>query len=294
MIRPLTIATFLMACGSGLYIYQTKHESQVLDRTIEKTVRDTAAYREQSRLLAAEWTMLNDPETLRRYADTYLSLKTIAPSQFTSLADLDNRLPSVQAPPSPPGTTDEPPVVVATAPAAPSQVEAVVADDAARTPSRAASRVVAAPTVTTTARTTDPAPQDRKPTHVATADAPSKIAAAATRPPPPVAVATTETRSAEQRQVERRPAETRTAEAKVADVREPAPARPTVVATAQRAVIAAPAPTPLYPPVSHPAAPVAAQPSYSGGSLLGMARNTGASPSPRPTPVNATQWSNTN
>jgi len=96
MIRPLTIVTFLMACGSGLYLYQSKHEAQVLDRTIEKTVRDTIVYREQSRLLAADWTMLNDPEMLRRYADTYLALKTISPSQFTSLADLDSRLPPVR------------------------------------------------------------------------------------------------------------------------------------------------------------------------------------------------------
>ena len=66
MIRPLTIATFLLACGSGLYLYESKHEVQLLDRTIEKTVHDTTALREQSRLLAAEWTMLNDPERLRQ------------------------------------------------------------------------------------------------------------------------------------------------------------------------------------------------------------------------------------
>ena len=75
MIRPLTIATCLLACGSGLYLYQSKHEVQLLDRTIEKTVRDTGALREQSRLLSAEWTMLNDPERLRQFSDTYLSLK---------------------------------------------------------------------------------------------------------------------------------------------------------------------------------------------------------------------------
>ena len=93
MIRPLTIVTFLMACGSGLYLYQSKHEVQLLDRTIERTVHDTSALRDQSRLLAAEWTMLNDPgaaAAVLRHA--ILSLKTIAPSQFSSLADLDSRL----------------------------------------------------------------------------------------------------------------------------------------------------------------------------------------------------------
>ena len=106
MIRPLTIATCLLACGSGLYLYQSKHEVQLLDRTIERTVHDTGALREQSRLLAAEWTMLNDPERLRQFSDTYLSLKTIAPPQFTSLADLDSRLPA-PLPEAPSHGTDE-------------------------------------------------------------------------------------------------------------------------------------------------------------------------------------------
>jgi hypothetical protein len=97
MIRPFTIATCLLACGSGLYLYQSKHEVQVLDRTIERIVHDTGALREQSRLLAAEWTMLNDPDRLRQFSDTYLSLKTITPTQFASLTDLDARLPAPQA-----------------------------------------------------------------------------------------------------------------------------------------------------------------------------------------------------
>ena len=94
MIRPVTVATFLLACGSGLYLYQSKHEVQVLDRTIERSVRDTNVLREQSRLLSAEWTMLSDQDRLRQFSDTYLQLKTIAPSQYTNFADLDNRLPA--------------------------------------------------------------------------------------------------------------------------------------------------------------------------------------------------------
>lgn len=94
MIRLSTFATFLLAFGSSLYLYQSKHEVQLLDQTIKNTVRDTSVVRGQSHLLAAEWTMLNDPETLRRFADCYLSLKPVTLSQFTSLADLDRRLPS--------------------------------------------------------------------------------------------------------------------------------------------------------------------------------------------------------
>ena len=39
MIRPFTLVCFLLACGSGLYLYQAKHRVQMLDREIEKTVR---------------------------------------------------------------------------------------------------------------------------------------------------------------------------------------------------------------------------------------------------------------
>ena len=184
MIRPLTIATFLMACGSGLYLYQSKHEAQVLDRTIEKTLRDTATYREQSRLLAAEWTMLNDPESLRRFSDTYLALKTITPSQFTSLADLDARLPPVPPPPTSsdsdeetgepvaavpepapvPAATEAPPAVVADhpvqAPPRPAAASPVAAIASARPPERkvAASRLPATDAASKPSAT-DPAPR---------------------------------------------------------------------------------------------------------------------------------------
>ena len=52
----------------------------------------------RSRVLHAEWTLLNDPQRLQALADQFLSLKTVTPGQFTSLADLDSRLPAVRAP----------------------------------------------------------------------------------------------------------------------------------------------------------------------------------------------------
>jgi hypothetical protein len=97
MIRPLTCICFLMASGSGLYLYQSKHAAQVLDRTIEKTMHDADVVREQTRALRTEWTLLNEPERLRQLATLYLpTLKSVAPGQFTSLADLDGRLPPVR------------------------------------------------------------------------------------------------------------------------------------------------------------------------------------------------------
>ncbi|MFL5287337.1 MAG: hypothetical protein ACJ8AW_41780, partial [Rhodopila sp.] len=171
MIRPLTIVTFIMACGSGLYLYQAKHASQVLDRDIERTVHDTAALREQSRLLAAEWTMLNDPDTLRKYADQYLQLKSIAPTQFTSVADLNNRLPAVQIitpAAAPADTTDQD---EETAPAISSAAPEQAAPGDA-TPPMVAAPVVAAPVVATKEPKTPPSAAPVPPSMVATAKAP--------------------------------------------------------------------------------------------------------------------------
>ncbi len=98
MIRPFTFLCFLLACGSGLYLYQSKHRVEMLDHQIEQTVHATDQLREQTRVLHAEWTLLNDPQRLQALADQFLNLKPVAPGQFTSVAELDNRLPAVKAP----------------------------------------------------------------------------------------------------------------------------------------------------------------------------------------------------
>jgi hypothetical protein len=115
MIRTVTCLCFVMACGSGLYLYQSKHRVQVLDREIEKTVRGTETLREQIRVLHAEWTLLNDPQRLQALAEQFLDLKTVTPGQFTSLAELDTRLPAVRAP-EPPPPAEPPAIPVAQAP----------------------------------------------------------------------------------------------------------------------------------------------------------------------------------
>ena len=93
MIRPFTCLVFLLACGSGLYLYQSKHRARCSIEQIAQTVKSTEALREQTRMLSAEWTLLNDPERLRQLASQFLTLQTVSPNQFTSLADLDSRLP---------------------------------------------------------------------------------------------------------------------------------------------------------------------------------------------------------
>jgi hypothetical protein len=107
MIRPLTCISVLLACGSGLYLYQTKHHAQVVDRQIERTVQAITATRMQTRELAAAWTLLGNPDRLQLLANQYLDIKPVQPSQFVALSDLDNRLPAPRALPPPSATPDD-------------------------------------------------------------------------------------------------------------------------------------------------------------------------------------------
>ena len=137
MIRPFTCVCFLLACGSGLYLYQAKHRVQTIDREIEKVIRATSELREQTRVLHAEWTLQSDPQRLQALSDQLLNLKTVTPGQFTSMADLDGRLPPVRGPESPPseplpvpiadGSQPEEPAAIPLPPPKPATAVAVAA-----------------------------------------------------------------------------------------------------------------------------------------------------------------------
>ena len=95
MIRPFSLVCMVMAAGSGLYLYQAKHASQMLDREIDRTLKATDQARQRIGLLQAEYQLLNDQGRLQDLAGKYLTLKTTAPTQFTNFADLERRLPAV-------------------------------------------------------------------------------------------------------------------------------------------------------------------------------------------------------
>ncbi|HEY2133539.1 MAG TPA: hypothetical protein VGH36_11270 [Acetobacteraceae bacterium] len=135
MIRPFTCICMLLAAGSGLYLYQSKHQALMLDRNINKVLNSVDAARQRTGLLRAEYALLNDPSRLSDLSTQLLpGLKTTAPGQFTTMADLDKRLPPVGLPPEPaaaPLETDAAPVASADPappPATPDPAPAVVAD----------------------------------------------------------------------------------------------------------------------------------------------------------------------
>lgn len=93
MIRPFTLICMVSAFGAGLYLYQSKHHAQVLDREIMRTIKQTEATRERTGMLRAEWALLNEPDRLAELAKAHTSLTTLKPTQFVALAELAARLP---------------------------------------------------------------------------------------------------------------------------------------------------------------------------------------------------------
>jgi hypothetical protein len=112
MIRPFTCVCMVLAGVSGLYLYQAKHRVQLLDRDITNTIHATETARQRIGVLRAEWTLQNDPERLAQLADRFLTLKTVTPGQFTSMAELDRRLPPLRPPPeaTPPAMDEDTPI----------------------------------------------------------------------------------------------------------------------------------------------------------------------------------------
>jgi hypothetical protein len=173
MIRPITCICFLLASGSGLYLYQAKHRVNLLDRQIENTVQATDKLREQTRVLHAEWTLLNDPQRLQTLAGQFLTLKTVQPGQFTSMADLDSRLPPVPppepaTPPAPMEQPDSPPVAATTQPpeqppAAPEQVLAAAPQPPLAQKSAPVAQPPVAPAAVAAASLPAPKPPEAKP-----------------------------------------------------------------------------------------------------------------------------------
>ena len=241
MIRPLTLICAAVAGISGLYLYHVKHQTQLLERRIARTNQSIEAARERAGVLRAEWTLMNDPERLAELAGQFLKLVTVAPRQFTTVADLGARLPAVRTLPVRPEVSTDMPIVDAPADATDPSAETPLP-----LPPPAPPRAVAAATPALAPRpATAPVPA------VGTAAGATVVAGAPVGAAPVVAVPVAAAR---------------------APVPQPAPSRPVVQA--------APQPAPVLAQRSPPAPPVVGPAVSGAGSALGMARGIVAPPVP--------------
>jgi hypothetical protein len=111
MIRASTIALVGLVLGAGLVTYQMKDRVAKLDRELVRVQRETLAEQERQHVLDAEWSLLNEPERLRRLAERHLPLAPMQPRQFSELGDAVRRLPAAapEAPPAPAVVAEPPP-----------------------------------------------------------------------------------------------------------------------------------------------------------------------------------------
>jgi hypothetical protein len=296
MIRLSTCVSVLLACGSGLYLYQTKHQAQVLDKQIDHTVKAISATRTQTRELAAAWTLLGNPERLQQLSDQFLDIKSVLPSQFVAMADLNNRLPAPRAlaPPASdaPGDTRSEITPIATleptgapdTPITPAPAPPVPIPSATTKPAAAMPPGTTSPGITLVATTSAaigrgasitasplPAPS-ASPGTAGNTDRTPAVAGAASGPPAASDAAKPQT-AATVRPADRKPSDTTPR-----PVREVPQAHP--VAPRQ------PGPPPVVAQLEHPAQPpaqyLASTPAPLTGSVLGMARIAVRPPVPLP------------
>jgi hypothetical protein len=104
VIRPFTCVCLILAAGSGLYLYQVKQRAFALDASLRSTFHDIDEAREHTRMLRADWALVNDPERLQALATQYLTLQPMQPSQLLTMDQLAAALP----PPAPFGVAPAP------------------------------------------------------------------------------------------------------------------------------------------------------------------------------------------
>ncbi|MBY4638761.1 ABC transporter permease [Gluconacetobacter entanii] len=99
MIRIITLLCAIMTAGSGLFLYTKKQQTSALDQKIAQIVMQTERTRDQTAMLRAEWTMLNQPDRLHKLAERYdPTLRPVAPTQFVQVASLSAHLPAPGSP----------------------------------------------------------------------------------------------------------------------------------------------------------------------------------------------------
>ncbi|MGH7189032.1 MAG: cell division protein FtsL [Acetobacteraceae bacterium] len=98
MIRPFTFLTAALALGSGFYLYQAKHRTQLLDARISAIAGQTAKAESRIAVLRAEWALENAPSRLADLAAHYLLLVPLNPTQAVSMGNLASRLPAPAEP----------------------------------------------------------------------------------------------------------------------------------------------------------------------------------------------------
>ena len=87
MIRRTTIALLVLLSGLTGALFLVKHQVQNLERQVAQVERSVDSYRNDIRILQAEWTLLTSPQRLRRLPRPD-GLAPLSGGQFKRFSDL--------------------------------------------------------------------------------------------------------------------------------------------------------------------------------------------------------------
>ena len=99
--RALTLICAVLFLITGFFAYQVPHQVDVLDMQIKDTRLAAAQARAQTKVLETDWGWLNRQERLQPFADRFLNLSPVTPSQYVPLTQLASRLPTAGSSPIP-------------------------------------------------------------------------------------------------------------------------------------------------------------------------------------------------
>lgn len=88
-VRQATILCMLLAVALGVVLLTVTHQVQGLEQELGSLRHGAAAEQQKTHVLQAEFSLLVEPERLRRLASAHLGLVPVEPVQLGSFATLD-------------------------------------------------------------------------------------------------------------------------------------------------------------------------------------------------------------
>lgn len=101
-VRQATVVCMLLAVALGVVLMTVTHQAESLEKELGALRHDVVVEKQKMHALNAEFSVLAEPERLRRLAKAHLGLVQIDPSQMGTFATLDEMI-SPEA-----GTTTKP------------------------------------------------------------------------------------------------------------------------------------------------------------------------------------------
>ena len=93
MIRHTTVLFILLAGALSLVVFGVKYQVQDLEHELTTLNRDIKAHERSIHVLNAEWSHMNNPNSLRKLAKRHLGMQPVQTKQLAEWPALDERAP---------------------------------------------------------------------------------------------------------------------------------------------------------------------------------------------------------